>query len=55
MPEDELISPVVLASSESLTEEPQWTPGYSSTQGNQHLLSAQPSAPVGVTPTPEDR
>ena len=55
MPEDVLIPPVVSASSESLEEEPQQIPNYSSTQGNQHLPSAQPSAPVGRTPTPEDR
>ena len=55
MPEDVLIPPIVLASSESLEEEPQWIPNYGSTQGNQHLLSAQPSAPVSRTPTPEDR
>ena len=54
MPEDVLIPPVVSASSESLEEEPQWIPDYSSTQGNQCLPSAQPSAPVGRTPTPED-
>ena len=34
MPEDVLIPPVVSASSESLEEEPQWIPNYSSTQGN---------------------
>ena len=55
MPEDVLTPPVVLASSESLEEEPQWIPDYSSTQGNQCLLSAQLSAPVGRTPTLEDR
>ena len=55
MPEDVLIAPVVSASSESLEEEPQQIPDYSSTQGNQHLPSAQPSAPVSRTPTPEDR
>ena len=55
MPEDVLIPPVVSASSESLEEEPQWIPDYSSTQGNQHLPSAQLSAPVSRTPTPEDR
>ena len=54
MPEDVLIPPVVSASSESLEEEPQWIPNYGSTQGNQHLPSAQPSAPVSRTPTPED-
>ena len=54
MPEDVLIPPVVLASSESLEEEPQRIPNYSSTQGNQRLPSAQPSAPVCRTPTPED-
>ena len=55
MLEDVLILPVVSASSESLEEEPQRIPNYSSTQGNQHLLSAQLSAPVGRTPTPEDQ
>ena len=55
MPEDVLTPPVVLASSESLEEEPQWIPDYDSTQGNQRLPSAQPSAPVSGTPTPEDR
>ena len=55
MPEDVLIPPVVSASSGSSEEEPQWIPDYGSTQGNQHLLSAQPSAPVSRTPTPEDR
>ena len=55
MLEDVLIPPVVLASSESLEEEPQRIPDYGSTQGNQHLLSAQPSAPVSRTPTPEDQ
>ena len=55
MPEDVLIPPVVSASSESLEEEPKWIPDYGSTQGNQHLLSAQPSAPVSRTPTLEDR
>ena len=54
MPEDVLTPPVVSASSESLEEEPQRIPDYSSTQGNQHLPSAQVSAPVGRTPTPED-
>ena len=54
MPEDVLIPPVVSASSESLEEEPQWIPDYSSTQGNQHLSSAQPSAPGRRTPTLED-
>ena len=54
MPEDVLIPPVVLASSKSLEEDPQQIPDYGSTQGNQHLPSAQPSAPVGRTPTPED-
>ena len=55
MPEDVLIPPVVSASSESLEEEPQRIPNYGSTQGNQCLLSAQPSAPVSRAPTPEDR
>ena len=55
MPEDVLIPPVVSASSESLEEEPQWIPNYSSTQENQHLPSTQPSAPVGRAPTPEDQ
>ena len=55
MPEDVLTPPVVSASSESLVEEPQWIPDYSSTQGNQHLPSAQLSAPVSGTSTPEDR
>ena len=55
MPEDLLIPPVVSASSESLEEEPQRIPNYSSTTGNQCLPSAQPSAPVGRTPTLEDR
>ena len=55
MLEDVLIPPVVSASSESLEEEPQRIPNYSSTQGDQHLPSAQPSAPVSRTPTPEDR
>ena len=55
MLEDVLIPPVVLASSESLEEEPQRIPDYGSTQGNQHLPSAQPSAPVGRTPTLENR
>ena len=55
MPEDVLTPPVVSASSESLEEEPQWIPDYSSAQGNQHLPSAQPNAPVSRTPTPEDR
>ena len=54
MPEDVLTPPVVSASSESLVEEPQWIPDYGSTQGNQHLPSAQLSAPVGGTPTLED-
>ena len=54
MLEDVLTPPVVSASSESLEEEPQRIPNYSSTQGNQHLLSAQPSAPVSRTPSPED-
>ena len=54
MQEDVLTPPVVSASSESLAEEPQRIPDYGSTQGNQHLPSAQPSAPVGGTPTPED-
>ena len=54
MLEDVLIPPVILASSESLEEEPQQISDYGSTQGNQHLLSAQPSAPVGRTPTLED-
>ena len=55
MPEDVLTTPVVSASSESLAEEPQQIPDYSSTQGNQHLPSAQPSAPVSGTSTPEYR
>ena len=55
MLEDALIPPVVSASSESLEEKPQWIPDYSSTQGNQHLPSAQLGAPVGRTPTLEDR
>ena len=55
MPEDVLIPPVVSASSESLEAEPQGIPDYSSTQGNQRLPSAQLSAPVGRTPTPEDQ
>ena len=55
MPEDVLIPPVVLASSESLEEEPQQIPDYGSIQGNQHLPSAQPSAPVSRIPTPEDQ
>ena len=55
MLEDVLIPPVISASSESLEEEPQWIPNYSFTQGNQHLPSAQLSAPVGRTPTLEDR
>ena len=55
MPENVLTPPVVSASSESLVEEPQWIPDYGSTQGNQHLLSTQPSAPVSGTPTPEER
>ena len=55
MPEDVLTPPVVSVSSGSLEEEPQRIPNYSSTQGNQCLLSAQLSAPVGRTPTPEDR
>ena len=54
MPEDVLIPPVVLASSESLEEEPQWILDYGSTQGNQCLPSAQPSAPASMTPTLED-
>ena len=54
MPEDVLTPPVDLASSESLAEEPQRIPNYGSTQENQHLLSAQPSAPVSGTPTSED-
>ena len=54
MLEDVLTPPVVSASSESLEEEPQWIPDYGSTQGNQRLLSAQLSAPVSRTPTPED-
>ena len=54
MLEDVLIPPVVSASSESLEEEPQWIPNYSSTQGDQRLPSAQLSAPVSRTPTPED-
>ena len=55
MLEDVLIPPVVSASSESLEEEPQRIPDYGSTQGNQCLPSAQPSAPFGRTPTLEDR
>ena len=55
MPKDVLTPPVVLASSESLAEEPQWIPDYGSTQGNQCLPNAQPSAPVDRTPTLEDR
>ena len=55
MLEDVLIPPVVSATSESLEEEPQWIPDYSSTQGNQCLPSAQLIAPVSRTPTPEDR
>ena len=55
MPEDVLTLPVVSASSETLSEEPQQIPDYSSTQGNQCLPSAQPGAPVSGTPTPEDR
>ena len=55
MPEDVLTPPVVLASSESLAEEPQWIPDYGSTQGNQCLPSAQPSAPVSGTPALEDQ
>ena len=55
MPEDVLIPLVGSASSESLEEEPQWIPNYGSTQGNQRLPSAQPSAPVGRTPTLEDQ
>ena len=55
VPEDVLIPPVDSASSESLEEEPQWIPNYSSTQGNQHLLTAQLSAPVSRTPTLEDQ
>ena len=54
MPEDVLNPPVVSASSKSLEEEPQWIPVYGSTQGNQHLPSAQLSAPVGGTPTLEN-
>ena len=55
MPEDVLTPPGVSASSESLVGEPQQSPDYSYTQGNQHLPSAQPSAPVSRTPTLEDR
>ena len=55
MLEDVLTPPVVSASSESYMEEPQRIPNYGSTQGNQCLLSAQPSAPVGRTPTLEDQ
>ena len=55
MPEDVLIPPVVSASSGSLEEEPQRIPDYGSTQGNQHLLSAELSAPVGRTPTLMDQ
>ena len=54
MQEDVLIPPEVSASSKSLEEEPKQIPKYGSTQGNQCLLSAQPSAPVGGTPTLED-
>ena len=55
MPEDVLTPPVVLASSESLAEETQWIPDYGSTQGNQHLPSAQLNASVCRTPTSEDQ
>ena len=55
MPEDVLTPPGVLASSESSAEEPQRIPYYGSTQENQCLLSAQPSASVGRTSTPEGR
>ena len=54
MLEDVLTPHVVLASSESLAEEPQRIPDYGSTQGNQHLPSAQLSAPVSRTPRLED-
>ena len=50
MPEDVLTPPVVLASSESLAEEPQRIPDCGSIQGNQRL----PNAPVSGTPTLED-
>ena len=55
MPEDVLIPPVVLTSSGSSEEEPQQILDYGPNQGNQRLLSAQLSALVGRTPTPEDR
>ena len=55
MLEDVLIPPLVSASSESLKEEPQQMPDYSSTQGDQRLSSAQLSAPVSGTPTLEDQ
>ena len=55
MLEDVLTPTGVSASSESSVEEPQRTPYYGSTQENQHLPSAQPSASVGRTPTLEGR